>query len=955
MDEANPPFSTQNAPSQHAPPPTPLTQPFMPWNGHPHTAYGLHLPVLPPPPGYNAQGPHYQPHGLTYQWNGAHPGPHNPQQTFQFEFHNLTQAQGPPSANTRKRTRNPNTSSAPSSKRHKHKENEPPIPGQVAQATASTAAPEVAATGVGPSQALPSTTPSHPLFRSLQSEKKPREKTSTNTSTDVWYFVWPVPSRSRADCPSAIPEDKHFEERPKGSDYLTCRLCIGAKKWSVWKNGHGQVKNIRHHLRTYHAQQYSVVVRSNQLRGWSNNEHQNANRDDEIDEGFSLEGFFERLVRWCAATDQSMNIVDSEELRDLLAFVGIGNLNKSQIPHRTKLSKLIVAAFQAKYLELIEEMQKPEAGRVSFTADAWSRSTLEGFLGITAHYMAKVSSGRLVLRSRLLAFRHIKGAHTGKNLAERFYEVLEDAKLLGKIGAITMDNASSNDTLMEHLALMLNEKGIEFDKEANRIRCFPHVINIAVKTGLRHVGHFPLGDTEVRDDEVFEDNLDDWTSTLLNDDNPDASALQIDVISLARKLISACRASGQRREAFAETIKAGNEAGAFGELPIRVVQLLRDMDAIEKFAATAPSDIESLLLSSVEIHLLEEIHTFLRIFHEVQEIVSAEQTPSLSVVIPLYDMLISILEDLKSRLPRLVPAISAAISKIQEYVSKSKTTRFYVLAMAINPVIKLSKVTDVNEVQTARKWLEDAMLTHQKASRVATPSSHENVTPPTVPTNRSPARIVSRAAKNQRSGIAKLTNLQRSLSTSSLDSNVSSTTSEAAPASDQPSTMTPEELAAQDRAVVLKEIEQWLAAGIITNTDELDDFDLVEFWNSREHRRAYPLIFKVAVDVMPMQASSVSCERVFSSAKETDTLRRSRLSSMTMEVLQFLKFTYRAERKGLSFTDHYIAREDELLSLDADPNDLHRFVAERRERDVEALLDGTFGVVQAGEIFDSDS
>jgi len=72
--------------------------------------------------------------------------------------------------------------------------------------------------------------------------------------------------------------------------------------------------------------------------------------------------------------------------------------------------------------------------------------------------------------------------------------------------------------------------------------------------------------------------------------------------------------------------------------------------------------------------------------------------------------------------------------------------------------------------------------------------------------------------------------------------------------------------------------------------------------------KVYPLLFCVAMDVLPAQASSVPCEHVFSSSKETCTLRRSRLSPQVM-ALQILKFSYRQER--LCFTRDLIAKEDD--------------------------------------------
>jgi hypothetical protein len=50
------------------------------------------------------------------------------------------------------------------------------------------------------------------------------------------------------------------------------------------------------------------------------------------------------------------------------------------------------------------------------------------------------------------------------------------------------------------------------------------------------------------------------------------------------------------------------------------------------------------------------------------------------------------------------------------------------------------------------------------------------------------------------------------------------------------------------------------------------------------------------MDYLPIQATSVPCERVFSSAKETDTAKRNQISPVLMEALQLLKFSLKKER-----------------------------------------------------------
>lgn len=86
------------------------------------------------------------------------------------------------------------------------------------------------------------------------------------------------------------------------------------------------------------------------------------------------------------------------------------------------------------------------------------------------------------------------------------------------------------------------------------------------------------------------------------------------------------------------------------------------------------------------------------------------------------------------------------------------------------------------------------------------------------------------------------------------------------------------------------------------------------YW--QEFRTTYPTIFRLAMDIIPIPGSAVPCERVFSSAKETMSPRRSRISAKLMEALQLLKFSIKQGR-GLDFTAGlgWDAEAEELVAL----------------------------------------
>src|SRR5712672_4748346 len=73
------------------------------------------------------------------------------------------------------------------------------------------------------------------------------------------------------------------------------------------------------------------------------------------------------------------------------------------------------------------------------------------------------------------------------------------------------------------------------------------------------------------------------------------------------------------------------------------------------------------------------------------------------------------------------------------------------------------------------------------------------------------------------------------------------------------------------------------------------------------------MLFAMAMDYLPIQATSVHCERVFSSAKEMDTNKRNRISPVLMEALQLLKFSLKKEH--LNFMDGWSTPEAAMLGV----------------------------------------
>lgn len=58
---------------------------------------------------------------------------------------------------------------------------------------------------------------------------------------------------------------------------------------------------------------------------------------------------------------------------------------------------------------------------------------MRSFMAVTAHFSSKDDNGNLVTRSRLVAFRHVSGSHTGAHLAKSFLDILKELGVLHKV------------------------------------------------------------------------------------------------------------------------------------------------------------------------------------------------------------------------------------------------------------------------------------------------------------------------------------------------------------------------------------------------------------------------------------------------------------------------------------------------------------------------------------------
>lgn len=105
------------------------------------------------------------------------------------------------------------------------------------------------------------------------------------------------------------------------------------------------------------------------------------------------------------------------------------------------------------------------------------------------------------------------------------------------------------------------------------------------------------------------------------------------------------------------------------------------MERVLQKSTYSDSD-RALLLSPAELRRLNQIRHFLQIPHAIQESISAEKTPTLTVALPAYEHLLTLLKGFKTLNPEIGDAVQASIEKLEEYFEKTRQTPIYAVAMS---------------------------------------------------------------------------------------------------------------------------------------------------------------------------------------------------------------------------------------------------------------------------------
>ncbi len=147
--------------------------------------------------------------------------------------------------------------------------------------------------------------------------------------------------------------------------------------------------------------------------------------------------------------------------------------------------------YEKKESDIFQELQAHISlgGRISLTTDAWAGNNKLDYVAVTGHLIQQNGTGKVLL---LDIIELTNPVHNGKYLAEKLLEVTNRLSITCSILAITRDNASPNNVMLDYFQTavadqwnLMEEKEkikiIKFDRKDGDVRCCAHIYNLAVQ------------------------------------------------------------------------------------------------------------------------------------------------------------------------------------------------------------------------------------------------------------------------------------------------------------------------------------------------------------------------------------------------------------------------------------------------------------------------------------------
>ena len=269
-----------------------------------------------------------------------------------------------------------------------------------------------------------------------------------------------------------------------GATYFQCNYCTQKYKRS------GGTRNVRDHLTKVHGwdglttlqlkrkrenQEIDVVMERyapNEVKRWK------AKRAELLKDSINKDTLEYLYVRYTLNANTPFSQVEHPDFRILLEYINPAANTALPNSHNTIRSRVMELYQEGK--QRVASILQAALSSIHITCDAWTTPNHIGAWGIVGHFTSEEG----VLCDLLLSLSEQQGSHSGFNQAQMVLNTLTVYNIRNRLGHFVMDNATTNDALMDHISADLETEGIVYDARQHRLRCNGHIINLAVSAFL---------------------------------------------------------------------------------------------------------------------------------------------------------------------------------------------------------------------------------------------------------------------------------------------------------------------------------------------------------------------------------------------------------------------------------------------------------------------------------------
>jgi hypothetical protein len=227
-----------------------------------------------------------------------------------------------------------------------------------------------------------------------------------------------------------------------GSTWFLCRTCLDGRPSAVeiYDITKATTAAVRHLCKSH-----KLLLRTGMKRG-------SGQMDDFVERvekyrsaPLKRAAFDNVIVSWAVCDDISLRQTSSARLNHLLKVISpvAGDLHKTS---KTSVRDMITGHYDVPK-QLIKGALATTVSKTHLSIDAWTSDSKLPLLGICTHFVAAYYE----LKAALIALPCIHDHHTGIALSNIIHGVIRGHGIEEKLRVFMMDNASSNDTIMEEL------------------------------------------------------------------------------------------------------------------------------------------------------------------------------------------------------------------------------------------------------------------------------------------------------------------------------------------------------------------------------------------------------------------------------------------------------------------------------------------------------------------------